>query len=91
VAVQEVFGPAHLLSQQANRWLLSSEMRMARAFAKFAPKKLSVGEWHRDSTAVGFCVATIEVIRAHPFEVLSTFLRRIDEGDPLKAESSRGA
>jgi hypothetical protein len=54
---------------------------MARAFAKPASRKLPVGELDRDGTSVGFCDATSEVIRAHPFEVVSTLLRRIDEGD----------
>jgi hypothetical protein len=40
---------------------------------------------------VGFCGATIEVIGADPFEVLSSPPRRINDDDLLKAESTRGA
>ena len=57
---------------------------MAQVFAKFAPRKLSVGEWSRDDTGVGFCDATTGVIRAHPFEVFSTFVRRMNESDRLQ-------
>jgi hypothetical protein len=53
-------------------------------------EKLSIGELYRDATGVGFCDATSEVIRTHPFEVLSTFLRRIAESDLLTTESNRG-
>lgn len=91
VAVPELFGRAHLLSRQAIQCLLPSRMWLLRAFPKFAPRKLSVGEWYRDGTGVGFCNATTEVVRDHPFEVLSTFLRRINEGDLVTTESSRGA
>jgi hypothetical protein len=57
---------------------------MARVFVKFARRKLSVGEWYREGTGVGFCGATTEVIRATSFEVLSTLLRRINEAICLK-------
>jgi hypothetical protein len=36
VAIQEVFGPAHLPSRQATPQLLSSQMYLPRAFAKCA-------------------------------------------------------
>ena len=69
VAVQEVFGPAHLQSRRATRCLPSSQMCVPRALAKFAPRKLSVGDWYRDGTGVGFCGATTEVICTPSFEI----------------------
>jgi hypothetical protein len=52
-------------------------MRMTQGFAKLAPGKLPAGEQYRDGASVGFSGATTEVIRAHPFGVLATPLRRI--------------
>ena len=74
-------------------------MCLPRAFAKFAPRSLSIGEFYRYGASVGFCGATTEVIRAPPFEIDRVGTSRCEvrgrrqRGIPTrsKVESSRGA
>jgi hypothetical protein len=59
-----------LLWRQTIQCLLSSQKCALRVSVKFAPRKLSVGEWYRDGTGVGFCDATTERMLGPSLEII---------------------